>query len=351
MRILGLATAVPPGRIGQREAADRFSAVAGLDEVERRRLQVLFRHAGVRHRHCVVMQPGDDGGQTFYNGSDHGPSTQLRLDRYSADAPDLAAAAAVDALRESGRDAAEVTDLVVVSCTGFKAPGVDLALFERLGLPATCSRTMIGFMGCHGAINGLRTASAYARPGTVVLLVAVELCSLHLQYDLGHGQAVANALFADGAAAVVGSADGDGLRVIDTHSRVFPDTAEAMTWSIGDHGFQMTLDAGVPGQLEAGVRPWLEPWLSGHGLSIDDIGGWAIHPGGPRIVEAVQASLGLPSETGALSREVLAEHGNMSSPTVLFVLDRLRRSGVPGPYVAMAFGPGLTGEAALLATA
>jgi predicted naringenin-chalcone synthase len=208
-------------------------------------------------------------------------------------------------------------------------------------------------MGCHGAVNGLRVADAFAGsdPSARVLLCAVELCSLHYFYGWDPAKVIANALFADGAAAVVGgpsaAAPPDAWAVAGTASRLLPDSADAMTWTVGDHGFEMTLSKRVPRLIAAHVRPWLEGWLAGHGLTTTAVASWALHPGGPRILEAVEEGLNLPRVAAAVSREVFAECGNMSSPTLLFILDQLRAAGAPRPCVALGFGPGLVAEAVL----
>jgi predicted naringenin-chalcone synthase len=222
-----------------------------------------------------------------------------------------------------------------------------------LGLPATVERTHVGYMGCHGALNGLRVARGYADadPGARVLLCAVELCSLHYYYGWSPGLMIANALFADGAAAVVGApaaaAPADAWCAAATGSCLVPDSAKAMTWTVGDHGFEMSLARQVPALIAQHVRPWLEAWLAREGVALEEVGSWAVHPGGPRILDAVEEGLGLPRAATAVSRAVLAEHGNMSSPTVLFVLGRLWAAGAPRPCVALGFGPGLVAEAAL----
>ena len=184
-----------------------------------------------------------------------------------------------------------------------------------------------------------------------MLLCAVELCSLHHQYHWQPDQIVANALFADGAAALVVRAETvaqGGWRVVDQRSVVIPDSTELMHWRIGDHGFQMTLSTQVPQVICDKLQPWLAAWLDEHGLDVGSVGSWAIHPGGPRILEACAQAMGLDAARLVDSQEILAEFGNMSSPTVLFILDRLRRRDAPRPCVMLAFGPGLTIEAALL---
>jgi predicted naringenin-chalcone synthase len=232
------------------------------------------------------------------------------------------------------------------------APGADVALIQALELPDSTTRTHVGFMGCHGALNGLRVADAYAAlPNACVLMCAIELCSLHHQYEWDPEQVVANALFADGAAAVVGRGDGasDGpWRLRSQRSCVIPGTTDLMSWRVSDYGFQMTLSSHLPQLIEQTLGPWVESWLAQQGTSIARVGSWAIHPGGPRILDACTTALGLGANQLAVSRGVLAEFGNMSSPTLLFILDRLIAERAPRPCVALAFGPGITVEAALL---
>ena len=179
----------------------------------------------------------------------------------------------------------------------------------------------------------------------------MELCTLHYHYGWEAQKVIANALFADGAAAVVGAPDGaappETWQVAATGSCLIPDSATAMSWVIGDHGFEMSLSKFVPRLIAMHLRPWLEGWLHRHGVAIDQVGSWAVHPGGPRILDAVEESLCLPRRATDVSRAVLAEHGNMSSPTILFILDRLRAAEAPRPCVALGFGPGLMAEAVL----
>lgn len=302
---------------------------------------------------------------------DAGPSTADRMAAYEALSLPLAAAACRAALDDAAASAKQVTQIVSVCCTGFAAPGLEVRLIHELGLARTVGRTSVGFMGCHGAVNGLRVARALAAaesdPAARVLLVCTELCTLHFQYGQDPQLAVANALFGDGAAAVVlanqpepqnkpdnhhdadAASGGDSPIIVrDTASVVLPDTGGEMSWRIGDRGFVMTLSAEVPKQIERHARGFVEPWLAGHGLTIDQVGGWAIHPGGPRVIGAVGSALGLPEGAGDASRAVLADRGNMSSPTVLFIADRLRQENRPRPWVVLAFGPGLVVEAALL---
>lgn len=349
-RLLAIGTAVPERSITQDDVAEVACRLAGAG-ARTRALRAVYRKAGIERRGSVLLD--GDGELSFYGPSTTaGPTTAERLQRYTSAAVAMAGRACVQALERAGARAERVTHLVTVSCTGFEAPGVDLMLIESLGLPATTRRTHVGFMGCHGAINGLAVARAFAEADddACVLVCCVELCTLHFQYGDHAEEAVANALFADGAAAaVVSSGRGPRAPVLRTaQSVVIPETAGCMTWRIGDHGFVMSLSSRVPGVLAEAVPVWVGGWLDSFGLKTGDVRSWAVHPGGPRVVGAVAEGLGLDDEAVEDSRAVLREHGNMSSPTVLFIMERLLRREAPLPLVAMAFGPGLAGEAVLL---
>lgn len=354
LTILGLGTALPPHTVDQLEAADHARHACCTSDEQSRVLRALYRRSGVARRHTVLphrmvldyLEPAPHGPAL-------GPSTAERMALYAEHAPPLALRAAHAALEESGLAAREISHLVTVSCTGFAAPGVDIALINELRLRPTIERTHVGYMGCHGALNGLRVARALcgSDPHACVLLCAVELCSLHFGFEWDPLRLVGNAIFADGAAALVGrNASGEGSwRHVANGSCLVPDSSDAMSWNVGDHGFEMMLSPRVPDHIGSHLRPWLASWLDGHGLTIEQVASWAVHPGGPRILSAVEASLGLPPTALAISRELLGELGNMSSPTVLFIVDRLRRRGALRPCVALGFGPGLAAEAALFA--
>ncbi len=364
LSITGLGTALPPGVVTQDEAARCARVLSGPAVRDASWLPAVYAHSGVQTRHQILgrglvddlLGGTRDSGSPFLPdllGGTHGPSTGERMRMYDADAGPLALKAAAGAVAEAGLDPATFTHLVTVSCTGFNSPGVDHALIRGLGLPPTVERTHVGFMGCHGAINGLRVANAYASadPAARVLLCAVELCSLHYHCGDDADKAVANAIFADGAAAVVGvgNAASSPWRVAATGSCVIPESAAAMGWVVGDHGFEMTLSRRIPGLIARHLRPWMEGWLAKHGLSVATVGSWAVHPGGPKILGAVEEGLGLPADALAASRAVYAACGNMSSPTALFVVDEQRKADAPRPCVALGFGPGLVAEAVLFA--
>jgi predicted naringenin-chalcone synthase len=354
LTILGIGTAVPKHGLTQARAAELASFVAGSTGRDAERLEQLYGLTGIRRRHIAALD--EDGGvpEPFLVPGE-GPTTAWRMARYEEAALPLGRDACIAALSEARLESRAVTHLVTVSCTGFSAPGLDLGLIRELRLDPTVERTNVGFMGCHGALNGLRVSRAIAAadPAVVVMLCAVEICSLHFTYGPGSERSVANALFADGAAAVVARAADEGdLRgrwsVESNGSVLIPDTADVMTWRVGDHGFQMTLAPNVPRLLRKHLRPWLDRWLEHHGLSVKGVGSWAVHPGGPKILDSAREALELPCDALDASGSVLAEYGNMSSPTLLFILQRLILGDAPRPCVAIGFGPGLTIEAALL---
>jgi alpha-pyrone synthase len=363
LELLGIGTANPGSSVSADDGLAIARLLAGPDVRTSTWLGPIYANSGVKRRFQAIgflamldaLNGTNETRSPFLPTAANegvGPTTAERMAAYAAEAPPLALRASAQALAESGVAPDSITHLVTVSCTGFAAPGVDRELITGLGLRPTVERTHVGFMGCHGAMNGLRVANAFttAHPTATVLVCAVELCSLHYYYGSAPDKLVANAIFADGAAAVVGKASGGhavAWRLAASGSCLIPDSAPDMNWAVGNHGFEMTLSRRVPGLIAKHLRPWLESWLADNGLSLRDVGSWAIHPGGPKILSAAQESLGLPAEALAASWGVFAEYGNMSSPTVLFVLDRLRKQNAPRPCVALGFGPGLVVEAAL----
>lgn len=359
--ILGIGTAVPGEPVSQQRAASVAQRLFPARPERSRILSILYRWTRVGTRHSVLHDGDEDQAgshQNFFpawsDAGAHGPSTADRMLGYERLAAPLALAACRDALAEAAIRPDEVSHLVTVSCSGFSAPGVDIALIKQLGLRSDVARSHIGFMGCHGALNGLRVARSFveADPRARVLVCAVELCTLHAHYGWDPEQIVANAIFSDGAAALVGAAAGSGgegaLQVAANGSQLMASCEDAMTWRVGDHGFRMTLSARVPDLIREHVRPWIEAWLDANELSIADVGSWAIHPGGPRILEAVGTAIGLSPAALRTSYEVLERYGNMSSPTILFLLARLRSQEAERPIVALGFGPGLAIEAAII---
>ncbi len=361
MKVLGLGTALPPGQVGQEEAAEFSRVLVAKNQRQERLLGMLFRRSGVDTRHSVLVRPGaGTATQEFYpppsHETDGGPGTAARMARYESEAGSLALRASRVGLEDAGLTGVEITHLVTVSCTGFHAPGPDVTLIDGLNLSPEVARVSVGFMGCHGAFNGLRIADSIVRadPTARVLVCAVELCSLHFSYQWDSEKLVANALFADGSAAFLCAADdaetsrGSERRKLSVGpfaSRLLPDSRGAMSWRIGDHGFEMTLSGEVPSLIEQHLPSWLSGWLDGQGVDHRRVDAWAVHPGGPRILDAVRRAMDLDETELSISRAVLAEYGNMSSATIGFILDRIRRRDHCGTGVALGFGPGLMAEA------
>jgi predicted naringenin-chalcone synthase len=367
--IAGIGTAVPPASYDQREGLFIAQSLCCRTPEQSTWLPNMYSHTGIDKRHLSLGRALIDdviAGTTHtqsaflprHTEGDRGPTTRQRLAVYREQAPLLAIEAAKKALENAALPAQAITHLVTVSCTGFSAPGWDVTLINELGLRPTTERTHIGFMGCHGALNGLRIARAFidANPEAAVLLCATELCGIHYHYGWDPQKVIANAIFSDGSAAVIGVSDRRRIvkeaarawRLTASGSYLVPDTADAMAWNIGDHGFEMTLAKRVPEIICRNLRSFLEPWLAAEGLSIGDIRSWAIHPGGPKILDAAGEALGLPPALLLRAREVFAAYGNMSSPTVLFILEHLQKCQSEPPCVALGFGPGLNIEVALL---
>ncbi len=368
-QILGLGTALPQHSVSQKAAVMFAQTVVSPESCDSNNLpgliQVLYRRGGIQSRYSVLLEASSEEealAERFYwttrGPEDRGPGTAERMQRYEREASQLTVQAATNALIDAGVDPQQLTHLVTVSCSGFSAPGVDLDLIEKLGLNRTVSRTHVGFMGCHGALNGLRVARAIAlsEPDAIVMVCAVELCTLHYQYGWDPQKIVANSLFADGAAAVVGRGSVDRAStdvalpggVVGNYSFVVPDTADMMTWKIGDHGFEMTLSPEVPGIITRYLPSALSEFLGRFDLTISDVRSWAVHPGGPRILAATAEAAGLSDAQIDPSVSIFQRCGNMSSPTVLFILEELRRRQMETPCVMLGFGPGLNVEMALL---
>ncbi len=364
MIVTGIGTASPQVSVTQTATYETTQELCCDSDEHRRVMQLIYQGAGVQHRGTVLLdipveQMTDD--TTFFKArrdlDDFGPTTGERMQKYEEHALSLALKSCEEALSQADQEIAEITHLVTVSCSGFSAPGFDIGLIQELGLSPATSRTHLGFMGCHGAFNALRVAKAYvdADPKAVVLVCSVELCSLHHHYGWSTEKVIANALFADGSAAVICRNAPAGqipahskYEVIRSGSHVLPKTLGAMSWRIRDHGFEMTLSQKVPALIEQNLKAWMVEFLAKDGLTIQDISGWAIHPGGPRILDACVTALSISTDDVMPSREVLAQYGNMSSATVLFLLKHMKQQPLVGPVVALGFGPGLTIEAMLL---
>jgi prepilin-type processing-associated H-X9-DG protein len=357
--ILGIGTAVPDCHFTQSDSTQIAEHFFNGDKQHRRLLPILYKKTKVKRRHSVLLAASEGDlreRQSLYapvtSTSDVGPSTAARMQYFEQHAGGLAQVASQRSLEQAGLQSDQITHLVTVSCTGLVAPGFDVDLVQSLPLNPNTPRTHVGFMGCHGAINGLRVADAFSRndPGARVLLCSTELCSLHYQYQASAEQIVANALFADGSAAMVLGRDEDSAKawpLLDCGTGVIRESRDMMSWRVGDHGFDMSLSAELPTLIENNLRPRIETWLSQFDLKPSDIKTWAAHPGGPRILQSFQHAMNLTRDDLAASYHVLENFGNMSSATILFLIQELQNHNAELPCVAIGFGPGITIESAL----
>ncbi len=347
-----IATAVP--------SVDVHQAFVGIGRrllAEDRRLSVFERMAArsqIEHRWSFIdpfAEALDDAVDRvgFYRMGAF-PSTGRRMERFEATAPELAVEA-VEAL-DLGARTRDITHVVVTSCTGLAAPGIDLLLVQRLGLNPSVERTVVGFMGCYAAVNALKIARHVVRsePVAVVLVVSIELCTLHFQQSVDLEQLLSFLVFGDGCAAAIVSAEPQGLALDGFKALLAPDGADQITWNIRDQGFDMVLSGAVPASVGAALRTGRDTMLGGG--AVGDIDLWAVHPGGRSVLDAVEAALDLDHEALVTSRAVLRQNGNMSSATILFVLRDLMARAEPGMRgCGMAFGPGLTAETLLFSAA
>ncbi|MEE7506845.1 type III polyketide synthase [Methylobacterium mesophilicum] len=339
-------TAVPPHDVHAAFAAFARSQLAD----DRRKLRILDRmveRSGIEHRYsCLApgLDPGHDAvdADGLYRPGSF-PTTAARMRLYEEHAPALATRAVEKLQLGDQRD--RITHLVVSSCTGFSAPGLDIDIIERCGLRGAVERTMVGFMGCYAAINALKIARHIVRsePQARVLVLNIELCTLHLQETSDLEQILTFLLFADGCAASIVSADPTGLRLDAFNALLTPDTRQLLTWHIRESGFDMVLSGRLPAAVQEGISGRADEFLAGH--RIPDVDAWAVHPGGRTVLDAVERAFALPPSALAVSRDILRRFGNMSSATVMFVLAALMDRATAGQVgCAMAFGPGLVAE-------
>ncbi len=347
-----IATAVPPHDV-HAAFLDFAETQLGPD----RRGQVLFRRmaakGGIAHRYSW-LSPNPNGSAASVDAAGFYPrgafpTTGARMRFFEAHAPKLAQAA-ISKLNLGSR-LRDITHIVVTCCTGFAAPGLDLEILARCGLPGSVERVLIGFMGCYAAINGLKTARHIVRSEKAarVLMVNLELCTLHLHETPNIEQILSFMVFADGCAASLISADPYGIALDRFRAVLAPDSAELITWTIRDQGFDMVLSGEVPGAIQRALGASRDEILDGR--QTDAITHWAIHPGGRSVLDAVTQALALPAGALAPSRDILHHYGNMSSATVMFVLAAMLASPPGQAGCGMAFGPGLVAETMLFTTA
>jgi predicted naringenin-chalcone synthase len=347
-----IATAVPPN-----DVHDAFIRFAEAQLKGDRRKELLFRRmaekGGIEHRYSYFRPANDMGGDVldadafFVRG--RFPRTAERMRFFEAHAPRLAAEA-VERL-ELGEDRKRITHLLITCCTGLSSPGLDLELIDRCGLRPDVERTILGFMGCYAAINALKLARHIVRsdPDARVLILSLELCTLHLKETAELEEVLTFLLWGDGAAAALVTAEPKGASLDSFRAVLAPNTRELMTWGIRDAGFDMLLSGQVPAAIQDTLGAHVDKVLEGR--PVDSIDLWAVHPGGRSVLDAVERALDVGPTALSASREVLRRFGNMSSATVMFVMDSLLRSAPAGAAgCAMSFGPGLVAETMLFQT-
>lgn len=359
--ITAIGTANPLYHRSQKEISEHISAISNISLVQKKILKSIYRATGIKKRYSVLSDfckvPGEF---TFFPNDPEAPfpSTAQRMEVYKANALDLSLEAISDCFSQlENFNPNEITHLVTVSCTGMYAPGIDIEIVQKLKLNSHTQRTSINFMGCYGAFNGFKVADAFCKADAKakVLLVCVELCSIHFQKTEDLSNLVSNAIFSDGAGAVLIESNPlrkQWLSLEAFYCSLLPQSEKEMTWHIGDQGFDMTLSSYVPDLIKSGIHSFINQLLEKVKWTISDINYFAIHPGGQKILEACELALNISKEDNRFSYEVMQNYGNMSSATIVFVLkaiwDNLQISDCEKNIFSCAFGPGLTLESMLL---
>ncbi len=360
-QIKSIGTAVPQFKHEQSEILHFMSRIYAFNEKERRTLKYLYHQSGITSRYSVLSdysrEPAD---WTFYPPSENlepFPSLEKRMKVFNRHAAGLSATAIQNCL-DKQMDVQDITHLITVTCTGMSAPGLDLQLMELLQLPKNIFRTSVNFMGCYAAIHALKLADSlcHSDPSARILIVCTELCTLHFQQLASTDNITSSLLFGDGSAAVLVTGNDDktgGFPLIGFYGEVMPRGKQDMSWELSSTGFAMTLSGYVPSLIEEDFEKLVSQALLKNNISRDEITHWSIHPGGRKILEAIEKSLSLPKEKLDASYKVLKDYGNMSSPTILFVLkdilSGLDKSGKQR-VLGAAFGPGLTMETFIVGT-
>jgi len=360
-KIKSIGTAVPKYKHQQNEILHFMSRIYAFNEKERRVLRYLYHQSGITSRYSVLNDYSHKPNEwTFYPPTENlepFPSLEQRMKKFNQEAAALSVRAIRNCLQKPS-DLAKITHLITVTCTGLSAPGLDLQLIELLDMPRNIFRTSVNFMGCYAAIHALKLADSICKADTAarVLIVCTELCTLHFQQEPTTDNITSSLLFGDGSAAVLVTGDEDrstGFPLQGFYGEVMPKGKQDMSWELSSTGFTMTLSGYVPALIEEDFEKLVNRALTKHGISRDNITHWSVHPGGKKILEAIEKSLSLPKEKLDASYRILSDYGNMSSPTILFVLkeilctlDKRKKQTVFGA----AFGPGLTMETFLVGT-
>jgi predicted naringenin-chalcone synthase len=350
-KIVSIGTAIPAYCHQQMEILQFMQTVYAGTETEKRKLRFLYQQSGIQQRYSVVADYSRPVNEwKFYPQTENlepFPSLEQRMAMYHKYAPLLS----VDAIRDCLHNVAhpyEITHLITVSCTGMSAPGLDLQIMELMDLDKNIFRTSINFMGCYAAVHALKLADALCKSDTKakVLIVCTELCTLHFQREATIDNITSSLLFGDGSAAVlVCNNDSMGIEISSFHSEVIPKGKRDMAWELSSSGFLMTLSGYIPELIEEDFLAVVTKALIPSGIKVGDIQQWCIHPGGKKILEAIEHSIGITKENLILSYNILSNYGNMSSATILFILKDIMHHNQKGQNIfASAFGPGLTVE-------
>ncbi|MES2598199.1 MAG: type III polyketide synthase [Verrucomicrobiota bacterium] len=356
-----IATVTPAYTYAQSYTRDRLKDWA-RDPKTKRLIHAIYNRSGIETRHSVSGDFVADANATLFRTDVDGvlisPSTAERNQVYTRHARELAVKAAQRAIADAaGFEKDDITHIIFTSCTGFANPGPDFHVIRELGLRPNVERYTLGFMGCYAAFPSLRMAAQFcvANPNAVVLVICLELCTLHMQINDQPDSILANSLFADGAAAAIVSArepqkGRPAYRLDGFESALLPSGESEMAWEIGNEGFNIVLSSYVPDIIGSNIRQLLQDMLKKHASQVDQVHEWAVHPGGRAILDKVQASLQLKPDALEASRTILRDYGNMSSATILFVLKEMLDSAETSQATlcAMAFGPGLTVETAVM---
>lgn len=361
--LISFGLANPEHQIDQARVYEFMSQAHGMDSDEQRRLKALYRASGIKSRYSVIrdyMHENPEDWEFYPNNRNLTPfpSTKDRHELYRQHAIKLSKQSSEQAISKTNLSGSDFTHLITISCTGMYAPGLDLDLVKELGLPTTIERTCINFMGCYAAFNGIKLGNTIcqANPNAKVLIVATELCTIHFQKGKNEDNLIANAIFGDGSAAVIISGNRAYAKKDITLSPkkflndIYPEGSSEMAWNIGNFGFEMKLSSYVPKLIENGISNLVERLLQNTEENLPQH--YAFHPGGKKILEVIESELKLSKEQDWAGRKVLQEYGNMSSPTILFVmsriLDELNEDHKGQQMLSLAFGPGLTMESMLL---
>lgn len=351
--IISIATAVPEFCHQQNDILLYMGDAFKLDDTEKRKLKFMYHQSGIEQRYSVLPDFSPTSDENFFSSGNSKriePSLEERLKIYD----ESSLALSINAIQKciSGIiSEQEITHLITVSCTGMTAPGLDIKLMEELGLNKNIFRTSVNFMGCYAAIHALKLADMIAQgtPNANIIIVSVELCTLHFQTTMNEDNLASSLLFADGCAAVLISNNihrEHKIRIDGFYSQIAIEGKSDMAWELGSHGFQMRLSGYIPQLIEADIESLLSGALEERGITKESVHHWCIHPGGKRILDSIQRKLNLSPDSLNLSRTVLKAYGNMSSPTILFVLKTFFENNYQSNenILGMAFGPGLTME-------